>query len=312
MTFSVTILGCNSAIPFPGRNPSAQVVNFNEKYYLIDCAEGTQMQMRKYGVPAQRINHVFISHIHGDHFFGLIGLISTYNLLERKSDLHIYGPPELEQIIAVQLEASATQLIYSLHFHPLKPDNKTVIFEDNELSIMTVPLNHRIPTCGFIFQEKIRPRNIKKGFLDEEKVSFDDIRKIKSGEDYLSKEGTLYKNSAITFSPPKPRCYAYISDTSYFESIIEQISGADLLYHESTFMQDKAATASEKYHSTSVEAATVAVKAKVKRLLLGHFSNRYDDLQPLLQEARTVFPESFLALDGEVFKIAADYRNKAS
>jgi ribonuclease Z len=303
MTFAVTILGCNSAIPYPGRNPSAQAITFNEKYFLIDCAEGTQIQMRKFGVPAHRVNHIFISHLHGDHFYGLIGLISSYNLLERKSGLHIYAPPLLEQIVAIQLEASGTQLVYQLQFHPVNPDERAILYDDSELSIETLPVRHRIPTCGFIFREKTRHRNIRKDFVEKEKASFDDLRKIKQGADYISQDGKIFRNQEITLPPPKPRVYAYITDTSYYEPIIEHIYGADLLYHEATFMNDKTATAAEKFHSTTIEAATIAMKANVKKLILGHFSNRYDELQPLLDEARTVFPESYLALDGEVFSI---------
>ncbi len=262
MTFSVTILGSNSAIPTLHRNPSAHLLNVNERIFLIDCAEGTQLQLRKYKIHFQRIRHIMISHLHGDHYFGLIGLLTTLHLLGRKEELHLYAPAGLEEIIQIQLDASTTTLIYPLIFHPLVSGGLELAFEDERVRVHSFPLLHSIPTYGFIFKEKIKVRRI------EEK-----------------------------------RSYAYCSDTAYDERIIPYISGVDLLYHETTFMQDKAAAAVDKMHSTTVEAATIALKSHVKKLLIGHFSARYDDLMPLLEETRKVFSEAFLAEDGDTIHV---------
>lgn len=257
MTFSVTILGSNSAIPTLFRNPSAHLLNVDERIFLIDCAEGTQLQMRKYRIHFQRIRHILISHLHGDHYFGLIGLLTTLHLLGRKEELHLYAPPELGEIIRIQLEASLTTLIYPLVLHPLLAGGLQPLFEDERVTVHSFPLLHSIPTFGFVFREKIR------------------LRKLAA-----------------------KRSFAYCSDTAYDERIIPFISGVDLLYHETTFMQDKAAAATDKMHSTTVEAATIAKKGQVKKLMIGHFSARYDDLFPLLEEAREIFPDTIPAEDG--------------
>jgi len=257
MTFSVTILGSNSAIPTLLRNPSAHLLNVNERIFLIDCAEGTQLQLRRFRIHFQRIRHIMISHLHGDHYFGLIGFLTTLHLLGRKDELHLYAPEGLEEIIQIQLKASATTLIYPLIFHPLVSERLELVFEDERVTVHAFPLFHSIPTFGFIFREKIK------------------VRKIAS-----------------------KRSYAYCSDTAYDERIIPFVSGVDLLYHETTFMQDKAAAAADKMHSTTIEAATIAKKSRVKKLLIGHFSARYDDLLPLLEETRKVFPDAYLAEDG--------------
>ncbi len=262
MTFSVTILGSNSAIPTLRRNPSAHLLNVNERIFLVDCAEGTQLQLRKYRIHFQRIRHIMISHLHGDHYFGLVGLLTTLHLLGRKDEIHLYAPPELEEIIRMQLDASLTRLIYPLIFHPLVADGIQQLFEDERVAVYSFPLMHSIPTFGFVFREKIK------------------VRKI-----------------------PARRSYAYCSDTAYTEGIIQYVQEVDLLYHEATFMKDMAKAAAEKLHSTTVEAATLALKSRVKKLLIGHFSARYDDLQPLLEEAREIFPATYLAEDGETFSL---------
>ncbi|MBE0647946.1 MAG: ribonuclease Z [Bacteroidales bacterium] len=262
MTFSVTILGSNSAIPTLSRNPSAHLVNLNERIFLVDCAEGTQLQLRKYKIHFQRIKHIMISHLHGDHYFGLIGLLTSLHLLGRKDELHLYAPAGLEEIIQLQLDVSTTTLNYPLLFHPLVSGRLEPVFEDERLTVHSFPLLHSIPTFGFVFREKIKVRKIA-----------------------------------------EKRSYAYCSDTAYDERIIPFVSGVDLLYHETTFMQDRAASAADKLHSTTIEAATIARKSKVKKLLIGHFSARYDDLIPLLEEARSVFPETFLAEDGATMHV---------
>jgi ribonuclease Z len=262
MTFSLTVLGCSSAIPTLTRNPSAHLLNVNERLFLIDCAEGTQLQLRKYHIHMQRIRHIFISHLHGDHFYGLIGLLTTLHLLGRREELHLYAHPMLEEIIDIQLKASQSTLLYPLHFHPLAQDQYDMIYEDDRVSVHSFPVVHSVPTNGFVFREKLLDRKLK-----------------------------------------EKRSFAYCADTIYSESIIPVIQNCDLLLHEATFMHDMAAVAIEKWHSTTIEAATIAEKSHVKKLVIGHFSARYDDLGPLLDEARTVFPETYLAEDGNVFQI---------
>jgi ribonuclease Z len=298
MTFSLTILGSSSAIPTLTRNPSAHLLNVNERLFLIDCAEGTQLQIRKFHVHFQRIERIFISHLHGDHFFGLIGLLNSLHLLGRKEEINLYGPPLLKGILDLQLEASRTSLNYPLFFHPLSFSGYELIFENDKISVFSFPLNHSIPTCGFIFREKKQERKIRKEILNELNIPFSKIKRLKRGEDYTDGKGRFYKNEELTLEPPSPRSYAYCSDTLYDEKIIPFIQGSDLLYHETTFMHDMARSAKEKQHSTTIEAATLAQKANVKKLLIGHFSARYDDLQPLLVEARTIFPETVIAEDG--------------
>lgn len=257
MTFSVTVLGSSSAIPTLTRNPSAHLLNANERLFLLDCAEGTQVQLRRQHVHFQRIRNIFITHLHGDHYYGLIGLLTTFHLLGRKEELHVYAHPLLQEIIDMQLNASATTLNYPVHHHPLNLTTYDIVYEDDRIIGHSFPLKHSVPTCGFIFREKVLVRKLK-----------------------------------------EKRSYAYCTDTAYEESVIPFIRGASLLYHETTFMQSMAKAAAEKMHSTTIEAATIAAKAEVKRLLIGHFSARYDDPLPLLDEARTVFRETILAEDG--------------
>ncbi len=303
MVFKVNILGSNSAVPTLKRHPTAQLVNHNERYYLIDCAEGTQLQLRRYKFRLQRISHIFISHLHGDHFFGLIGLISTMHLLGRKKELHVFGPEPLEEIIQMQLKASQTELIYPFHFHGIDPEKNEMIFENEKLVISTIPLNHRIPTCGFLFREKQGKRRLIKEVVNNLDIPVDQFVKIKSGEDFIDADGKVYKNKELTMDPYPIRSFAYCSDTKYHEPVIPIIRNASLLYHEATFMQDMADVAADKFHSTSVEAATIAQKASVKQLIIGHFSTRYENPEDLLNEARDVFPSTDLALDGSSFDV---------
>jgi ribonuclease Z len=303
MTFSLTILGSNSAIPALNRNPSAHLLTVNERLFLIDCAEGTQLQLRKFHIHFQRISRVFISHLHGDHYFGLIGLLNTFHLLGRKDELHVYGPPVLKEIIDLQLESSMTTLNYPLYFHLVTNDKYDLIFEDESISVHSFPLVHSVPTCGFIFRQKKQDRKIRKEVVEELQVPIQELRNIKKGADYKDENGIVHPNEELTVDPQEPRSYAYCTDTSYTESILPFIHGSDLLYHEATFMHEMARVAHEKSHSTTIEAATIAAKAKARKLLIGHFSARYEDLQPLLTEARTVFQNTFLASDGENFQI---------
>jgi ribonuclease Z len=279
------------------------LINHNERLFLIDCAEGTQLQLRKYHIRIQRIQHIFISHLHGDHFFGLIGLISTMHLLGRNKDLHVYGPQQLEDILNIQLEASQTELVYPFHFHPINPQENNLIYEDEKLTISTIPLNHRIPTCGFLFREKQGNRKLNKEVISKINIPVHEFSKIKNGADYTDENGKIYKNIELTKNPDIPRSYAYCSDTSYFEPVIPIVKNVDLLYHEATFMHEKAEVAAEKFHSTSVEAATIAKKANARKLVIGHFSTRYDDVNLLLEEARNVFPNTELARDGREIEV---------
>lgn len=303
LPFNLTILGSSSATPTSERNPTAQLLNHGEKLFLIDCGEGTQVALRRMHIHFQRIKHIFISHLHGDHFYGLIGLISSMHLLGRTKTLHIYGPPKLKEILDLQLEASMTTLIYSLEFHPTQAEKQEVIFEDEQLIISSFPMLHRIPTTGYLFQEKAYERKLRKDVMEWLKVPVHLIPRLRAGEDYLAPDGKTHLNSAITIDPPTPRSYAFCSDTAYFEDIIDVIKGATLLYHETTFMNNREVNAAEKFHSTTGQAATIAHKAGVKKLLIGHYSARYDDLQPLLDEACAVFPETMLAVEGSIFEI---------
>lgn len=298
MTFSVTILGSGAAIPTTDRNPTAHLVEVRNRLLLLDCGEGTQMQLRKSGSGLQKINHIFISHLHGDHYFGLIGLINTLHLLGRKHELHLYGIQPLQQLIELQLELSNTTLAYPLVFHPFGTEQPAIILDDEQITVSTIPLNHRVPTCGFLISEKPEKRKIKKDFVKNAKVPIPFFDRIKEGEDYTDESGHVYANHLITEDPPAPRSYAYCTDTAYYEPIIPLIKNCDLLYHEATFMEDKAADARAKFHSTAREAATIALKARVKKLVIGHYSARYREVESLLQEARQVFPETVLGEDG--------------
>ncbi len=302
MSFKITVLGSGAAIPTTTRNPSAMVLQMNNKHFLVDCGEGTQMQMRRFKLRFQRISHIFISHLHGDHFFGLIGLISSYHLLGRKDPLHIYADEKIRRVIEVQLDASQTQLAYPLHFHAL-PATPALIYEDEHQIVETFPLDHRVQTNGFLFKEKPRLRKIKKSFINLEDVSVNEIREIKAGADYTSPSGKFYPNSSITTDPLPPRSFAYCSDTRYTEDVIEHISGATLLYHEASFANDMENVANEKFHSTAMQAATIAGKANALQLLLGHFSARYKQIDKLLDEARQVFPETIAAEDGMTYSV---------
>jgi ribonuclease Z len=303
MIFSVTILGSSSASPTSERNPTSQLVNHRELLFLIDCGEGTQVQLRRNHFRFSRIEHIFISHLHGDHFFGLIGLISTMHLLGRSKELHIYAPPELEEIILLQLKVSKTSLIYPLIFHPTQAENPAVIMQNEHLEVITLPLNHRVPTTGFIFREKPDSRKINAEAVKKYKIPYSALDSLKSGSDYITPEGKLVRNKKLTTDPPPVRSYVYCSDTAYHENIIPLILNTDLLYHETTFMADKSVAAAEKFHSTTIDAGTIAQKASVKKLIIGHFSARYDDLQPLLEETRMVFKDSMLAEEGMTFDI---------
>ncbi|GHE69039.1 ribonuclease Z [Roseivirga thermotolerans] len=301
MSIRVKILGSSSATPAHRRNHTSQLVNVEGKYYLVDCGEGTQLQLKRYKLRAQRINNIFISHLHGDHYLGLMGLLSTMHLMGRNKPLNLYGPRGLAEIITLQLRYSETIFNYDLKFIEVDASRSQVIHEDELICVHSIPLNHRIPCSGFLFEEKTKNRRIRREMLPDD-MSVRNIIRLKKGEDIYAEDGTLlYKNKDMTLPPRQSFRYAYCSDTKYDESIIPIIEGVDMLYHEATFLEEHLDRATSTYHSTAKEAATIAQKANVGKLLLGHFSARYKELEPLEAEAREFFAESYLAIEGEEF-----------
>ena len=303
MEFRLKILGANSATPAYGRHQTSQLLNLENHYFLIDCGEGTQMQLIKYRAKVSRIRHIFISHLHGDHIFGLIGLINTMNLNGRTDDLHIYGPHNLQYIITVTLRHTSTSLNFRIHFTTVDSERSYLLYHNDRLKVYSIPMDHGIACSGFLFVEKEKERRINKERLPDD-LSVEEILELKRGKDIFYADGSLrYANDELTLPPRKSRSYAYCADTRYREEIMDIVRGVDLLYHEATFMHDQAEKARQRYHSTTIEAATLAMKAEVGNLIIGHYSSRYRELQPLLQEAQTVFPETLLAEEGKDYYI---------
>ncbi len=303
MIFNVTIVGSNSAIPLINRNPSSQLVNYNYKYFMLDCAEGTQVQMRKFAISFQKLDHILISHLHGDHYLGIFGLAFTLHLLGRKKDLHIYAHEDLFLLMDGHLKAAGTILNYKIIPHILTPSVSEVIYQDEKLIIVSVPLNHRIPTWGFVFREIEQQKKIYREFVKKHELNIDEILKVKDGGSYVNKDGVVFLNKDITMPIEPLRSYAYITDTIYDESIIPYINNVDLLYHEATFLNDLTIVASEKFHTTAEQAATIALKANAKKLIIGHFSSRYKDVNLFQKESNRIFENSFIIDDGDVFEI---------
>lgn len=293
--FELHILGCGSALPTTRHFATSQVVNMREKLFMIDCGEGAQLQLRKSRLKFSRLNHIFISHLHGDHCFGLLGLVSTFGLLGRTADLHIYSPKGLERLFAPMLTFFCNNMAYKVNFHEFDSKEPLLIYEDRSLTVTTIPLKHRIPCCGFLFAEKPLPNHILRDMIDFYKVPIHELNKIKNGADYITPEGTIIENSRLSTPAERPRRYAYCSDTICREEIIPQITGVDLLFHEATFAQIEATRAKETFHTTAMQAAVIARDAQVKRLVIGHFSARYEDENILLNEASAVFPNTILA-----------------
>jgi ribonuclease Z len=303
VSFKVTILGSSGALPAFGRFPSSQLVEIQNRHFLVDCGEGAQMQLMKFGVNFHRINHIFISHLHGDHYLGLMGLIFTMHLLRRTNDLHIYSQSGLDDIITTQLRHSRSAPSFKLVYHTLEHSQNTVIFEDSALTVETLPLIHKLPSLGFLFREKEKPRRIDKEKLPQG-LRIQQIANLKRGHDVVDEEGNiLYNNTDLTLPPRKSRSYAYCSDTAYNEDLIPYLKDVDVIYHEATFSEDEIAKAIETQHSTAAQAAKIADRAGVKELLLGHFSARYRELDPILEEAKKIFSESKLAVEGSTFTI---------
>ncbi|MBK7882631.1 MAG: ribonuclease Z [Chitinophagaceae bacterium] len=293
---ALTILGNNSAIPAFGRNPTAQILQTREESYLIDCGEGTQLQMSKYKIKRSKINHIFISHLHGDHYFGLIRLLTSLSLLGRTQDLHLYAPAELEQIILLQLKVADSQLCYTLHFHPLTKDE--LILNGNKITVHCFAVQHRIACWGFLFKEKKKPRKINQERVLSYEIPVSFYERLQKGEDYINKKGLVIPNEEVTFTAPQGKSYAYCADTIYDETLPDKIKGVDLLYHETTYLHDLKDKAAARYHSTTLQAASIAKKAEVKKLLIGHFSSKYEVLNEFLTEASAGFENTDLALDG--------------
>lgn len=306
MEFEVTILGSSSATPIYQRHPTAQVLHVHERFFLIDCGEGTLIQLNRYRIRFHRINHIFISHLHGDHYLGLMGLLSTMHLQGRTTDLHVYGPPDLWQIIELQLRLSDTRLRYPLHFHPVDSTLSAVLYSDDTVQIRTIPLQHRVPCTGFLVEELTRPRKIIKDKLLGLDVPLEQYQGLKDGKDLVLADGRVIPNSVLTQDPVPSRRYAFCSDTVYDEGLAEVVRGVDLLYHEATFLHDLEQRARETFHSTARQAASIAKLAEVKRLIIGHFSARYKNLYPMLEEAKEVFSNTTLALEGDRFSIPVD------
>ncbi len=306
MPFQLTILGSNSAVPANGRFTTAQVLQVKNKLYLIDCGEGTQTRLGDYNISRrERIEQIFISHLHGDHIFGLPGLLTSFSLNNRKAPLRIYSPAGLQEMIEAILKYSYSHLSYDLKFVVVPTDKSVQIFDNKDITVTTIPLNHRIPTTGYLFKEKEKVRNIRPEKIEEYSIHYSKIDAIKNGGDFTTEDEKVIPHKELTIAPPPPRSFAFCSDTTYQESIVPIIKGVDLLYHETTYMEDAKESAAKYGHSTAKEAATIAKMAGVGKLICGHYSSRYGDLTPLEEEAKSVFPNSELGLEGKCVTVAA-------
>ena len=301
--FEVLVLGNSSATPIFERHPTSQVINYNEQLFLIDCGEGTQMQLSRYGIKSNRIDHIFISHLHGDHYLGLIGLLSSMHLVGRKSDLHIYGPAPLQEILEVHFKYSETVIRYPIIFHHTNPNEEEEIFSSRMMSVKSFPLVHRIPCTGFRFDEGKRSASILADKVEAAGIPKPYFSLLKKGIDYVDPTGKVFYASELTEPGPESRSYAYCSDTVRHPIYLSSIQHADLLYHESTFLDDMRDRAKETFHTTCLEAAEIAKETGVKKLLLGHYSARYKVLTPLLEEAQSVFPNTELSVEGKWYLV---------
>ena len=302
--FQLTILGTSSALPTSNRYPTAQILQVSGRFFLIDCGEGTQTQMRKYKIGFSKINHIFISHLHGDHFFGLIGLLSTMALLGRKNDLHIYSHSELKKFLSPQIQfLFADEMPFKIIHHPINFKKEQLICEDKVVLVYSFPLSHRIPTCGFRFEEKASLPNLLPAKIDEYQIPIRDRQRIKEGSDFITSDDQVIPHSELTLIKHQARSFAFCSDTKYDESYIDSVRNVDLLYHEATFADDNRELAQSTFHSTGKDAATIALKAKVGKLIIGHFSARYKDHSPILKEAMEIFANTKAIVEGDVFHV---------
>ncbi len=301
--FEVHILGCGSALPTTRHNASSQVIKIGNKQFMVDCGEGTQLQLRRYHIHFSFINHIFISHLHGDHCFGLIGLISTFGMLGRTAPLHIYADPKLEELMKPQIDYFCKGMNYPLFFHNIDPTRQQTIYEDNTITVETLPLSHRIPCCGFLFREKPKKRHLIGDVANYYNIPTYMRQSIKDGADFITPEGEVIPNCRLTKEPDPSRSYAYCSDTAPCRFGCGVLDGVDLLYHEATFAESEKERAAQTFHSTARQAAQAAKDAGVKRLLIGHYSSRYDTADVQLDEAREIFPDTIAAEEGDVINI---------
>jgi ribonuclease Z len=299
----LTILGSSSALPTSERYPSAHVLNAHERLFLIDCGEGTQMQLRKVRIRFAKINHIFISHLHGDHVFGLYGLLSTFSLMGRENPIHLYAPADYDRILRSHLADFDINLSFEIDFVPLSGNDQIKVLDDKYITVTSFPLKHRVPAFGFLFREKISDRKIIKDCIDKYQIPLVRIAAIKKGEDFITQDGTVIKNEQLTLPPSEPLSYAYCSDTKYFKRLAHFVKDVNVLYHEATFDMTKDDLAKMTGHSTTIDAAKTALNAKAGSLIIGHFSSRYKDINPLVEEARTVFPQTYAAIDGKTYEI---------
>jgi ribonuclease Z len=306
MSFELTILGCGSATPTSKQFPTAQLLKMQERFFLVDCGEGAQQQLRRSKAKFSRINHIFISHLHGDHFFGLPGLLSSFHLLNRSTPLHIYGPSNLKAWLDLTFGSTNTNLVYPLVFHETQNKEKALLFEDDKVEVFSFPLRHSIATTGFLFQEKPKERNILKSKIDEYNIEICDIQNIKNGKDWIAPNGKTIANTELTKDPTPPLSYAYCSDTSYLPKLNERIHKASLLYHESTFLDVDKKKAKQTKHSTALQAGKIATLTESENLMLGHYSVRYDDREAFKAEAQQEFNNTFLARDLRRFTVSQD------
>lgn len=297
------ILGCGSALPTTRHNASSQVIKIGNKQFMVDCGEGTQLQLRRYHIHFSFINHIFISHLHGDHCFGLIGLISTFGMLGRTAPLHIYADPKLEELMKPQIDYFCKGMNYPLFFHNIDPTRQQTIYEDNTITVETLPLSHRIPCCGFLFREKPKKRHLIGDVANYYNIPTYMRQSIKDGADFITPEGEVIPNCRLTKEPDPSRSYAYCSDTAPCRFGGGVLDGVDLLYHEATFAESEKERAAQTFHSTARQAAQAAKDAGVKRLLIGHYSSRYDTADVQLNEAREIFPDTIAAEEGDVINI---------
>lgn len=304
MGIKLTILGCHSATPRKDAHPTAQVLQIKERQFLIDCGEGTQVLLRTHKIQFAKIRHIFISHLHGDHFYGLVGLISTFGLLNREHELHVYGPKGIKEIITLQLKLSKSWTQFPLYFHELEGNESSLIYEDKKVEVYTIPLEHRIYTNGFLFKEKLGERHLEMNAIRKyPDIEICDYHNLKKGKDFVREDGSSIKNELLTSPPKKALSYAFCSDTAYKPDIIPQIQNVDLLYHEATFLEDRKDIAEKTKHSTAKEAALIAQEAQVSQLIIGHYSSRYNNLQNFKEEAQKYFHNVSLAETGKIFEI---------
>ncbi|CAM1335173.1 ribonuclease Z [Tenacibaculum aestuariivivum] len=304
MSLKLTVLGCHSATPRVNAHPTSQYLEINNSHFLIDCGEGTQRQMRKYKIGFSKINHIFISHLHGDHFFGLIGLISTFGILNREKDLHIYGPKGIKEITVLQLKLTKSWTKYKTFFHELTSNESELIFEDDKVTVHTIPLDHRIYTNGFLFKEKNKQRKLHIGNIQQyDEIDTCDYHNIKAGKDFTLSTGEVIPNTFLTMDPPKPKSFAFCSDTAYKPNIVSIIKEVDLLYHEATFLKDREDLCEKTKHSTAQQAASIANAANVQKLIIGHYSSRYANIDDFKKEAQIVFKNVELAQAGNLYSM---------